>query len=91
MRDTQPAPYDPGTSPKGPLKVDTLQKLVEDNFKRTEILDYTQRDFQEYAWSIHNLDRRLRYLQNGKECLSRGSSTCCPRRNIRPRVSLRIS
>ena len=41
---------------------DTLRKLVGDNLKRTEILDYMQRDFPEYAWSLRTLDRRLRYF-----------------------------
>ena len=31
---------------------DTLQKLVGDNLKRTKTLDYMQRDFPEYAWSL---------------------------------------
>ena len=40
----------------------TLRKLVGDNLKRTEILDYMLRDFPEYAWSLRTLDRRLRYF-----------------------------
>ena len=41
---------------------DTLRKLVGDNLKRTEILDYMQRDFPGYAWSLRTLDRRIRYF-----------------------------
>ena len=41
---------------------DTLRKLVRGNLQRTEILDYMQRDFPEYAWSLCTLDRRLRYF-----------------------------
>ena len=41
---------------------DTLRTLVGDNLKRTETLDYMQRDFLEYPWSLRTLDRRLRYF-----------------------------
>ena len=41
--------------------VDTLRKLAGDNLKWTEILDYMERDFPDYAWSLRTLDGRLRY------------------------------
>ena len=40
----------------------TLRKLVGDNLKQTEILNYMERDFSEYAWSLRTSDRRLRYF-----------------------------
>ena len=39
-----------------------LRKYVSQNFKRSEILDFVQRDFPEYTWSTATLDRRLRHL-----------------------------
>ena len=39
-----------------------LRKYVCQNFKRSEILDFVQRDFPEYTWSIATLDRRLRHF-----------------------------
>ena len=41
---------------------DTLRKFVGDNLKQTESLDYMQRDFLKYAWSLRTLDRRLRHF-----------------------------
>lgn len=38
------------------------RKNVSQNFKRSEILDFVQRDFPEYAWSTATLDRRLRHF-----------------------------
>ena len=40
----------------------TLLTYVRQNMKRQEILDYMQRDFPCYPWSIPTLDRRLRYF-----------------------------
>ena len=40
---------------------DTLRKLAGDNLRLTEMSDYMQPDFPEYAWSLRTLDRRLRY------------------------------
>ena len=40
----------------------TLKKYVSQNFKRSEILDFVQRDFPEYTWSTAILDRRLRHF-----------------------------
>ena len=39
-----------------------LRKYVSQNFKRSEILDFVQRDFPEYTWSTATLDRRLRHF-----------------------------
>ena len=43
------------------LKLD-LQRYVLQNLKRREILDFVQRDFPEYAWSLGTLSRRLAFL-----------------------------
>ena len=37
-----------------------LRKYVSQNFKRSEILEFVERDFPEYIWSTATLDRRLR-------------------------------
>ena len=39
-----------------------MQTLLGDNSKRTEILDYIQRGFPVYSWSLCTVDRRLRYF-----------------------------
>ena len=39
-----------------------IRKYVRQNFKRSEILDFVQRDFPEYTWSTATLDRRLRHF-----------------------------
>ena len=39
-----------------------LRKYVGQNVKRSEILDFVQRDFPEYTWSTATLDRRLRHF-----------------------------
>ena len=39
-----------------------LRKYVSQNLKRSEILDFVQRDFSEYTWSTATLDRRLRHF-----------------------------
>ena len=39
-----------------------LRKYVSQNFKRSEILDFVQRDYPEYTWSTATLDRRLRHF-----------------------------
>ena len=41
---------------------DALRKLERYNLKRTEILDYMQRDFPKHAWILRTLGRRLRYF-----------------------------
>ena len=40
-----------------------LQKYVQQNLKRAEILDFVKRDYGSYCWSLPTLDRRLRYFQ----------------------------
>ena len=44
------------------LKAD-LEKYVCQGMTRKEILDFIQRDFSSYQWSIRTLDRRLRYFE----------------------------
>ncbi len=39
-----------------------LKKYVEQRLQRNEILDYMQRDYDFYFWSIRTLDRRLNYF-----------------------------
>ena len=39
-----------------------LRKDVSQNFKRSEILDFVQRDFPEYTWSTATLDRQLHHF-----------------------------
>jgi len=39
-----------------------LRKYVSQNLKRSEILDFVQREFSEYTWSTATLDRRLRHF-----------------------------
>ena len=41
---------------------DTLRKLIGDNLKRMDILDYMQGDLPEYVWSLRTPDRRFRYF-----------------------------
>ena len=45
----------------GPLKAD-FEKYVEQDLRRTEILDFLKRDYGQYAWSLSSLDRRLRHF-----------------------------
>ena len=39
-----------------------LRKYVSQNFERSEIHNFVQRDFPEYTWSKATLDRRLRHF-----------------------------
>lgn len=39
-----------------------LRDYVKRNLKRSEIIDFMQRDFPEYTWSLTTLDRRLRHF-----------------------------
>ena len=41
---------------------DQLIKYVSQGLKREEILDFVKRDFSHYAWSLHTLDRRLKFI-----------------------------
>ena len=38
------------------------KKHVTQNLKRSEILDFVQRDYDEYRWSLPTLDRKLRHF-----------------------------
>ena len=40
------------------LKAD-LNKYVQKNYKRSEVLDFVQRDYPQYTWSLPTLSRRL--------------------------------
>lgn len=39
-----------------------MKEFVKQGLKRKEMLDFLQRDFRQYKWSIRSLDRRLRYF-----------------------------
>ena len=39
-----------------------LEKYVRQGLKRDEILNFMERDFDEYAWSLRTLDRRMRHF-----------------------------
>jgi hypothetical protein len=41
---------------------DDLQCYVVENFRRKEILDFVERDYPQYAWSLGTLDRRLAHF-----------------------------
>ena len=43
------------------LKTD-LQQHVRNGLKRMEMLDYLERDYHQYKWSLRTLDCRLRYF-----------------------------
>ena len=73
---------------------DTLRKLVGNNLERTEILDYNAKWFSKVCLEplyFRQTPQIFQCLQNGQECLSKGSWTRCSRRNIRARASLKIS
>eukprot|EP00794_Sanderia_malayensis_P008352 gene8352-9255_t len=38
-----------------------LNRYVTENIQRNEILDFVQRDYPQYPWSMRTLDRRLRH------------------------------
>ena len=40
-----------------------LQQYVLQNLRRREILDFMQRDYPQYAWSLGTLDRRLNHFR----------------------------
>ena len=42
---------------------DNLNKYVRENLQRNEILDFMQRDYPNYPWSLRTLDRRLRHFE----------------------------
>ena len=39
-----------------------LEKYVKENLRRNEILDFLNRDYPQYAWSLSSLDHRVRYF-----------------------------
>ena len=39
-----------------------LKTYISQNLKRSEVLDFMQRDFPQYTWSLPTLDRRLRHF-----------------------------
>ena len=39
-----------------------LKTYISENLKRPEVLDFMQRDFPQYTWSLPTLDRRLRHF-----------------------------
>ena len=39
-----------------------LKTYIGQNLKRSEVLDFMQRDFPQYTWSLPTLDRRLRHF-----------------------------
>ena len=41
----------------------TMTKLVQQGLQRTKALDFLERDFPEYPWSIRTLDRRFRHFE----------------------------
>ena len=40
-----------------------LNKYVRENMQRNKILDFVQRDYPQYRWSMRTLDRRLRHYR----------------------------
>ena len=44
-----------------PLK-ERLNEHVKEGLHREEILDFMLKDFDQYAWGMRTLDRRLRYF-----------------------------
>ena len=45
------------------LLQEEMKKYVRQGIHRQEMLDFLQRDFKQYAWSIPTLDRRLRHFK----------------------------
>ena len=41
---------------------ENLKRYVNQLYKRTEILNFMERDFSQYTWSMSTLDRRLRHF-----------------------------
>ena len=40
----------------------SIKHYVMENMKRSEVIDFLNRDCPEYAWSLPTLDRRMRYF-----------------------------
>jgi hypothetical protein len=51
---------------------EALQHYTKSVLNRTEILDFMQRDFSQYAWSPRTLDRRLQHFEI--RCIDRNIS-----------------
>ena len=45
------------------LLKDALKTYVKQGLQREEAIDFLQKDFPQYAWSIRTLDRRLRHFE----------------------------
>ena len=45
------------------LLVSDLERYVQHNLRRCEILDFVTRDFPSYPWSLPTLARRLSYFK----------------------------
>ena len=41
---------------------DDLEKHVRQGLRRKEVLDFMERDYSQYPWSLRSLDRRMRYF-----------------------------
>ena len=41
---------------------DDLEKYVHQGLRRKEVLDFVERDYSQYAWSLRSLDRRMRHF-----------------------------
>ena len=41
---------------------DDLSRYVRQNLKRSEVLDFVQRDYPHYKWSLPSLDRPLQFF-----------------------------
>ena len=39
-----------------------LENYVKENLRRNKILDFLNRDYPQYAWSLSSLDRQMRYF-----------------------------
>ena len=44
------------------LKIE-MENYVREGLQRSELLSFLERDFSNYKWSIHSLDRRLRFFE----------------------------
>ncbi len=42
---------------------DDLQRYVLEGLKRHEVLDFVQRDYPQYAWSLGTLSRRMKHFE----------------------------
>ena len=42
-----------------------IRMYARQNLRKSEILDFIQRDYSYYRWSLTSLDRRMRYFNRG--------------------------